>query len=95
MNNASKLDRVLSIAKETGWVFIRKEPWCFVFAATDNKSGINVYWNSKNDSFTVQTWLTHPKKGRTQLNRRDIELHQLKQIFENPRTHTGKGYYRK
>jgi hypothetical protein len=48
-----------------------------------------------NFSFTVQTALIHPKKGKTQLTRNDINLRTLLKLFENPREHTGKGYYKK
>ncbi len=50
---------------------------------------INVYWGR----MTVGTCLFHPKLGRTQLFRRNVTPEQLAKIFENPRTHTGKGYY--
>ena len=39
--------------------------------------------------------LKHPRQGKTQLFRRGIESYEeLAAIFENPRTHTGKGYQR-
>ena len=50
---------------------------------------INVYYTTQ----TVGTCLNHPKRGKSQLFRRDVNWKQLENIFENPRRHTGKGYY--
>ena len=50
---------------------------------------INVYYTTR----TVGTCLNHPARGKTQLFRREVTMNQLAQIFENPRSHTGKGYY--
>lgn len=49
-------------------------------------------------SFTklkVMTTIDHPKRGRKQLTRAIMTLKEIKNIFENPRLHTGKGYYSK
>ena len=53
---------------------------------------VNVYFTTG----TVGTSLDHPTKGKTQLFRKkrpDYAL--LERIFEDPRVHTGDGYYRK
>ena len=42
---------------------------------------------------TVATCLTHPRSGKTQLFRRNNTLSDIKDIFENPRRHTGRGYF--
>jgi hypothetical protein len=52
---------------------------------------INVYYTTG----TVGTCLNHPKQGKTQLFRRDVDAESLDEIFKNPRTHTGDGYHRK
>jgi hypothetical protein len=52
---------------------------------------INIYYTTK----TVGTCLDHPKKGKTQLFRKNVSIQQLEKIFANPRTHTDKGYYQK
>lgn len=52
---------------------------------------INVYLTK----MTVATCLNHPKKGPTQLFRRNVTLAMLDEIFEYLRKHTGKGYYKK
>ena len=50
---------------------------------------INVYWTTG----TVGTCLDHPRQGKTQLFRRNVDLSSLRAIFQNPRTHTGSGYH--
>lgn len=50
---------------------------------------INVYLSK----MTVATCLTHPKRGATQLFRKNVDLKMMKEIFRNPRIHTGEGYY--
>jgi hypothetical protein len=52
---------------------------------------INVYYTTG----TVGTCVNHPVRGKTQLFRRNLSPPELKQLFQNPRQHTGKGYYRK
>ena len=44
---------------------------------------------------TVATCLDHPRRGKTQLFRRNLSLHQIQEVFDNPRTHTGTGYLRR
>lgn len=51
----------------------------------------NIYLST----LTVQTTINHPKKGRGQLNRKRLSLSEVVSILENPRKHTGKGYYKK
>ncbi len=46
-------------------------------------------------TMTVTVSLEHPKKGKTQLHRRNVTDEELEKLFQNPRTHTGKGYYKK
>ena len=51
---------------------------------------INVYYTSR----TVATCLTHPQQGKTQLFRRECwTLHDLRDIFANPRVHGHGGYH--
>lgn len=52
---------------------------------------INVYLTT----LTVATALNHPKKGKTQLFRKNLNFVELRELFNNPRKHTGKGYYKK
>ena len=61
--------------------------------ASYSKDGvrINVYLTT----LTIGTCLIHPNKKATQLFRRNVDMKTLEGIFENPRIHTGKGYYKK
>ena len=52
---------------------------------------INIYLTK----MTVSTCINHPKKGKTQLFRRNVSKETLEKIFRTPRIHTGKGYYKK
>lgn len=44
------------------------------------------------DRMTVTSNLYHPKLGRTQLIRKNVDMALLERIFEDPRTHTNKGF---
>jgi hypothetical protein len=46
-------------------------------------------------TMTVSIALNHPKKGKTQLHRKHVTDEELKRLLENPRAHTGKGYYKR
>jgi hypothetical protein len=58
---------------------------------SDGDTRINIYLSK----MTVATCLNHPTKGKTQLFRKRVTKKMLEQIFEYPRKHTGKGYYKK
>jgi len=58
---------------------------------SDGATRINIYLTT----MTVATCLNHPKKGKTQLFRKGVNLKMLREIFEYPRKHTGKGYIKK
>ena len=42
---------------------------------------------------TVGSYLDHPRQGKTQLYRRNVDWSALKKILNNPRAHTGAGYH--
>lgn len=52
---------------------------------------INVYYSTG----TVGTALLHPVQGKTQLFRKQCDLRDLINVFENPRWHSGRGYKRR
>jgi hypothetical protein len=67
------------------------ESTCLISFRKDS-TRINVYYTTG----TVGTCLNHPTRGKTQLFRRlVVEEDDLEAIFDNPRVHTGTGYYRK
>eukprot|EP00522_Entomoneis_paludosa_P018118 CAMPEP_0172446630 /NCGR_PEP_ID=MMETSP1065-20121228/6189_1 /TAXON_ID=265537 /ORGANISM="Amphiprora paludosa, Strain CCMP125" /LENGTH=317 /DNA_ID=CAMNT_0013197795 /DNA_START=48 /DNA_END=1001 /DNA_ORIENTATION=- len=60
------------------------------FHSADKKTKINIYYTTG----TVGTCLNHPKRGKTQLFRRNYQdLSGIAIILSNPRAHTGEGYY--
>lgn len=54
----------------------------------DYRARINV-WLTK---MTVSTAINHPRKGKTQLYRKNVDRKLLTEIFKNPRIHTDRGY---
>ncbi|KAG2424015.1 hypothetical protein HXX76_014840 [Chlamydomonas incerta] len=59
----------------------------------ENPSGVKMdYYYTTG---TVKTSMDHPARGSTQLFRRDLSDNQYNAVLDNPRTHTGQGYYRK
>ncbi|OEU18269.1 hypothetical protein FRACYDRAFT_183600, partial [Fragilariopsis cylindrus CCMP1102] len=57
----------------------------------NNNDRINIYYSTR----TIGTALDHPSQGKTQLFRRKCTVEDLKKIFQNPRSHSGKGYKRR
>lgn len=49
-----------------------------------------VYFKKK--GYTVASCILHPESGKTQLIRKNIDYSTVRQIFENPRIHTKKGF---
>lgn len=85
----------MSIRIKKGVVEIEsKDPWMrsFLVPGDGGDVRVNVWSNNKDNSFTVGTYMNHPKKGKTQLFRRHCTENQVMAILKNPRLHTGKGY---
>lgn len=78
---------IRKIATDNGWNEIKGNDSMLSFKKNDNR--INVYYTTG----TVATCLNHPKRGKTQLFRRNVGAGMLERIFRDPRIHTGKGYY--
>lgn len=55
---------------------------------SDTNERINVYYTTR----TVGTAINHPSQGQTQIFRRNCTDEELREIMQNPRVHTGKGY---
>ena len=79
--------KIKQIARKYDWHCIGTN--CVMVSFKKGDARVNVYWTK----MTVGTCINHPSKGKTQLFRRKVSLRQLEQIFNNPRLHTGKGYY--
>ena len=97
MSVALNLERVRKLAREEGLteVYFNEDSRVVSFVKQyvngEDSARINVYWTTG----TVGTCLNHPRQGRTQLFRRNMDLKSLAQIFRNPRIHTGEGYHRR
>ena len=76
--------------------------WKLEFCLPDNNGSYNIVL-TKNDmelsvwifkkNFRVHSILTHPKWGKKDLIRNNIQLTKVYEIIHNPRAHTGKGFY--
>lgn len=82
---------VSEIAKKNGYKM-------YVFDKNSNfgvfkKDNIRIAVNF--NTMKVMSTLDHPKRGRKQLTRGKMTIKETQKIFENPRIHTGKGYYSK
>lgn len=79
------------IAAEQGYKLISYQENIGLVSYRKDDVRINIYLTTN----TVATCINHPKKGKTQLFRKHVSYDEMKQLFINPRTHTGKGYYTK
>ncbi len=87
----SNLAMIMLYANQHKWDCIAFYAASYHILLRRKKVTMNVYLST----MTIQTVMNHPSKGRTQLNRRNLSIQQLEQLFINPRVHTGKGYYHK
>lgn len=80
---------VIQLMYENGWTMIKFHESNYIMNLERGKVKMNVYLTT----LTIQTSMNHPKKGKTQLNRKKLTQNELKTVFKNPRVHTKKGYY--
>lgn len=85
------IDVIEALAKDNGYNRIDFQENIAMLSYSDGSTRINIYLTK----MTVATCLQHPKKGATQLFRKNVNYEMLKEIFVYPRKHTGKGYYKK
>jgi len=85
-------NRLKKMAKKHGWSFHDLQEnigmISFVKVINGDPARINIYMTK----MTVATAITHPRKGKTQLFRKDVDSKLMDKIFVNPRVHTHKGY---
>ncbi len=82
---------IVDYAKKAGYSVIKVDYATGMIRYMSGGVCINFYTTSG----TITTEIFHPKKGKTQLHRKGLSMSELKSIFDNPRKHTGKGYYKK
>lgn len=92
LKNSNLRKKVEHLAYENGWIFIcyqdDKDMISFRNLINGDSARINIYLTK----MTVSTSLTHPRQGKTQLYRRNVDMTLLSRIFKNPRIHTDRGY---
>lgn len=86
-----RIEIIREIAIKRGWTEIDHQENIFMLSFTSDERRVNVYYSK----MTVATALRHPTSGNTQIYRRNVGYKLLKKIFDNPRVHTGLGYWRK
>jgi len=74
-----------------GYVILKVDYHTGMIRAEKDKVQVNFYTTTK----TITTEMHHPKKGKTQLHRKKCNWGEIEKILQNPREHTGKGYYEK
>ena len=86
------LDSVRRSAARAGWseIYFNATSKVVSFKKDSYSARINVYYSTG----TVGTCIDHPRQGKTQLFRRNVDLVMLNTIFDDPRVHTDRGYQR-
>ena len=95
LTSRDAFERIEASAQRHGWSEIAtRDPHLrsFVRSSSGNGERLNLYPSTG----TVGTCLQHPSRPTpTQLFRRGIGISEVEKLLENPRTHTGCGYYRR
>lgn len=78
------------IAGVCGWQEVQFNHDSRVIGFVRGVERVNVYYTTG----TVGTCIDHPRRGQTQLFRRNQSMHDLAQIFNNPRVHTSECFGR-
>ena len=88
MNMVRHLDR---LAREYGWECTRRDKYYGYISYIRHDCSMTVWYLN---GFMIRTAMMH-HRGKTQLFRRLKSLSMLRRIFDNPRTHSNRGYYAK
>lgn len=90
---AFKKQEVKKLAYNNGWIPTYDKPLkeLLGFYSQEHKCHLEVYARSMN----VITILKHPSSGYRTLYRNSVGISDLQNIFCDPRTHTGRGFYKK
>jgi len=88
----ARTNKIRRIASKLGWIEIANQHKIRRISLSKESIRIDIY--EDHAQMNVISWLYHPKKGLTKLVRNKVSFGLLKNIFRNPRFHTGKGYYR-
>lgn len=85
-------EKIKEIAIENGWqpTYFNTQKQIAGFKNHEHRCHLDVVW-SPNKSMKAVTCMRHPQAGISILIRERVGFSDLKQIFNNPRLHTGKG----
>lgn len=88
------VDDVTWQAERQGWTYVRYEPGqgqlVFLERYMQGEKYMLHIWCTTG---TVGSYLDHPRQGKTQLYRRNMDMGELRRVMNNPRVHTGEGYH--
>lgn len=87
------------LAREKGWMIVKiqrrntiqRQRYQKPFVSADQQ--FHIVLDGWPTTGTVGSYLKHPTQGKTQLFRRQCTDKEMIQIFQDPRSHTGKGYH--
>ena len=86
-----EMQAISDMAVANNWKLIAFQENIYMVSFKRGDVRINIYLSK----MTVATCLNHPKKGKTQLFRKNVSLSDMARIVNNPRVHTNKGYHTK
>jgi len=90
-----RIEFIDRIATDYGWLLIEYQDNIGMMYYHKKINRFDCRINIYITKMSVTTYLDHPKNGRGQLYRKNVNVELLTGIFENPRIHTGIGYYQK
>jgi hypothetical protein len=94
MDDKDTIKQIRGMAAKYGWIEIDDQKNIMMISFLKDQDRINIYY-SKPWRMTIATTVNHPLAGRHQLFRKYVRMNELETIFQLPRRHTGKGYFRK
>ena len=86
-----RITKIRTIMLKSGWMEIDWQENIFMLSYSKEGVRMNIYYSR----MTVGTAMHHPKRGDTQLFRRNVSMESLEKLALKPRLHTGVGYYKK
>lgn len=89
----TRVKKIRDMAQELGWRELDFQANISLIRFYRANVTVREYLNIYFTRMTVGTCIEHPKKGRTQLFRRHVNPAMMRAIMQNPRVHTGEGYY--
>ena len=83
---------VKTLAEQENWGCVYTNQQHSVVSFSDKRAGETISVNVFYDKAVVGIWFHHPRMGKTQSFRQQVDLADLRKIFRDPRVHTGDGY---